>query len=190
MSQHRLQFSGSYCLILNSLRPRQNGRLFADDTFKRIFLHENITISTKNSLKFVPKRLINNIPALVQIMVWCRSGDKPLSEPMMLSSPTHICVTRSQWVNCNDSIFHQHGIMNIAVNEIHRDMWSIDCVSHKFILNNAGCQLANEVAQVSRTWCFLTKPYKFKLCERTKGWYLNSSVCSWCWWRSGIMSET
>ena len=27
--------------------------------------------------------LIDNIPALVQIMAWCRSGDKPLSEPMM-----------------------------------------------------------------------------------------------------------
>ena len=60
---------------LNSLRPRQNGRLFADDTFKRIFLNENIRISTKNSLKFVPKGLINNIPALVPIMAWRRPGD-------------------------------------------------------------------------------------------------------------------
>ena len=25
--------------------------------------------------------LINNIPALIQIMAWCRPGDKPLSEP-------------------------------------------------------------------------------------------------------------
>ena len=31
-------------------------------------------------------------------MAWRRSGDKPLSEPMMVSSPTHICVTRPQWV--------------------------------------------------------------------------------------------
>ena len=82
----------------NSLRPRQNGRLFADDTFKRIFLNENIRISTKNSLKFVPKGLINNIPALVLIMAWRRPGDKPLSEPMLVRSLTHICVTRPQWV--------------------------------------------------------------------------------------------
>ena len=34
---------------LNSLRPRQNGRLFADDTFKRIFLTENIRISTNKA---------------------------------------------------------------------------------------------------------------------------------------------
>ena len=48
--------------------------------------------------KFVPKGPINNIPALVQIMAWRRSGDKPLSEPMMASLLTHICVTRPQWV--------------------------------------------------------------------------------------------
>ena len=85
--------------LFNSLRPRQNGRLFADDTFKRIFLNENIIISTKNSLKFVPKGFINNIPALVLIMAWRRPGDKPLSEPMLVKSLTHICVTRPQWVN-------------------------------------------------------------------------------------------
>ena len=32
-------------LRLNTLRPRQNGRRFADDTFKRIFLNENVRIS-------------------------------------------------------------------------------------------------------------------------------------------------
>ena len=37
--------------------------------------------------------------ALVQIMAWRRPGDKPLSEPMMVSLLTHICVTRPQWVN-------------------------------------------------------------------------------------------
>ena len=83
---------------IRTLRPRQNGRHFADDTFKRIFLKENIRISIKISLKFVPKGPINNIPALVQIMAWRRRGDKPLSEPMMTSLPTHICVTRPQWV--------------------------------------------------------------------------------------------
>ena len=82
--------------LFNSLRPRQNGRLFGDDTFKRIFLNENIRISTKNSLKFVPKGLINNIPALVLIMAWRRPGDKPLSEPTLVRSLTHICVTRPQ----------------------------------------------------------------------------------------------
>ena len=83
---------------LNTLRPRQNGRHFADDTFKRIFMNENIEISIKISLKFVPKGSINSIQALVQKMAWRRLGDKPLSEPMLFSSLTHICVTWPQWV--------------------------------------------------------------------------------------------
>ena len=82
----------------DTLRPRRNEQHFVDDIFKRIFFIENVWISIKISLKFVPKGPINNIPALVQIMAWCRSGDKPLSEPMMVSLPTHICVTRPRWV--------------------------------------------------------------------------------------------
>ena len=82
-----------------TLKPRQNGRHFADDIFKWIFLNENVWIPIKFSVKFVPQGPINNIPALVQIMAWCRPGDKPLSGPMMVRLPTHICVTRPQWVN-------------------------------------------------------------------------------------------
>ena len=72
---------------LNSLRPRPNRRHFADDIFKCIFENENEWISPRISLKFVSKVRINNIPALVQIMAWCRPGNKPLSETMMVSSP-------------------------------------------------------------------------------------------------------
>ena len=49
-------------------------------------------------IKGTPKGRINNIPALVQILVWRRRGDKPLSEPMMVSLLAHICVIRPQWV--------------------------------------------------------------------------------------------
>ena len=87
---------------INTLRQRQNGRQFADNIFKCIFLNENILIPIKISLTFVRKGSINNIPALVQIMAWRRPGDKPLSEPMMVNLPTHICVTRPQWVNDKD----------------------------------------------------------------------------------------
>ena len=83
---------------VNTLRPRQNVRHFPDDIFKCIFLDENEWISIKISLKFVPKVRINNTPALVWIMAWRRSGDKPLSEPMVVSFLAHICVTRPQWV--------------------------------------------------------------------------------------------
>ena len=55
-------------LTLNTLRPRQNGRHFADIIFKCIFLNENVWISIEISLKFIPKGPMHNIPALVQIM--------------------------------------------------------------------------------------------------------------------------
>ena len=90
--------------VINTLRPRQNVRRFADDTFKRIFLNENVWKSIKISLKFVPKVPINNIPALVQIMAWRRPGYKPLSEPMVVSLPTHICVARPQWVKSKPAL--------------------------------------------------------------------------------------
>ena len=80
-----------------TLRPRQNGLHFTDDIFKWIFLNENVWISIKISLNFVPKGWINNIPVLVQIMAWRHPGDKPLSEPMIISLLKHICVTRPQW---------------------------------------------------------------------------------------------
>ena len=40
----------------------------------------------------------DDIPASVQIMAWRHPGDKLLSEPMMVSLLTHICITRPQWV--------------------------------------------------------------------------------------------
>ena len=91
----------------NTLRPRQNGCHFADDTFKRIFMNENVRISINISLKFVPKGLINIIPALVQIMAWRRPGDKPLSEPMIINLLTYIWVTRPQWVKQHHNTQYQ-----------------------------------------------------------------------------------
>ena len=68
---------------INTLWSRQNCRHFPDDVFECIFLNENVWISIKVSPKFVPEGPIDNIPELVQIMAWCRTGDKPLSELMM-----------------------------------------------------------------------------------------------------------
>ena len=61
-SEYGMKFNENKSVVLNfnTLRPRQNGRRFADDTFKRIFLNENVRISIKISLKFVPKGPINN----------------------------------------------------------------------------------------------------------------------------------
>ena len=47
-------------------------------------LNENVWILIKISLKFVAKGPISNIPALIQIIAWGRSGDEPLSEAMLI----------------------------------------------------------------------------------------------------------
>ena len=52
-----------------------------------IFLNENDRISIKVSLKFVSKGPIDNIPAMIQIMAWHRTGDNPLPEPMLTQFP-------------------------------------------------------------------------------------------------------
>ena len=128
----------------NTLGLRQNGRYFADNIFKCIFFNENVWISIKISLTFVPKGPIYNIPALVQIMAWHRSGDKPLSEAMMVNLPRHICVTRPQWVkdmfwnmllsNQNTrGLFYQCGLTLIPAwisNHTQYTMW--DEITHPF----------------------------------------------------------
>ena len=92
--------NGTACMsnAIYTLRPRQNGSHITDDMFKCIFLNENVWIPIEMSLKFVPKGSINNNQALFQIMALWRPGDKPLSEPMMVSSLTHIFITWPQWV--------------------------------------------------------------------------------------------
>ena len=77
--------------IVNTLRPKQNGRHFPDDIFKCIFFYENVWISIKISLKFVPGGPNNNFPALVLIMAWHRPG-----------------VTRLQWVKTEPD---EHGTL-------------------------------------------------------------------------------
>ena len=121
---------------INTLRPRQNGRHFADDTFKHIFMNEHVRISTNISSKFVPQGLINNIPALVQIKAWRRPGDKPLSESMMISLPTHICGTRPQWVKSHllteinkSNIYSKHAITKSSQNVLYT-------CTHEFVLQN------------------------------------------------------
>ena len=69
---------GRDALNLNALRPRQNGPHFTHDICKCIFVHW-YCIFIQMSRKFVRNYSIDNIPSLVQILAWRRSGrDKPV----------------------------------------------------------------------------------------------------------------
>ena len=105
MHPNRASWSGEKVKILKknflsaaSQRPHKEFCILKHIEAKTRWPHENVWISLKIPLKFVRKGPINNIPALVQIMSWHRPGDKQFSEPMLVFVPTHICVTRPQWV--------------------------------------------------------------------------------------------
>ena len=61
---------------------------------KKTFLNENVRVSIQFSLKVVPKGPIDIKSALVQVMAWRRTGDKPLPEPMRTQfNDAYICGT-------------------------------------------------------------------------------------------------
>ena len=65
LRRHRGHYDAivTYCFnssCFNSSPPGQNVRHFADDIFKCIFLNENVWISLKFSLKFIPNVRINS----------------------------------------------------------------------------------------------------------------------------------
>ena len=57
--------------------------ILVDDIFKCIFVHENYRIAIQISLKLVPKGPIDSKSALVQVMAWRLTGDKPLPQLMV-----------------------------------------------------------------------------------------------------------
>ena len=81
---------------LNTLRPRQYGGHIPDDSYRYIFLHENVLNALRIPVKFVSRVQINNMPASLQIIAWRWPGNKPLSEQMMVN--LHLCIIKSQWV--------------------------------------------------------------------------------------------
>ena len=87
------------------------------------------------------RRTINNIPAMAQVMAWCRLGDKPLSEPMMVSLLTQICVTRPQKVK-------NTRIKNLSI--------SAD-IDFEQRINVCGVCNSNNYAYQT-FWCFSSRP--------------------------------
>ena len=67
----------------NSYPLDKMAAILADNIFIYIFLNEIDKVLIQISLKLVPWSPINNKPALVQLMAWRQTGDKPLPDPMM-----------------------------------------------------------------------------------------------------------
>ena len=65
-------------------------------TFSNAFRGQKNVNFERILLEFVPKGPIINIPMMDQMMAWSLSGDKPLSEPMMVCLLMHISITQTQ----------------------------------------------------------------------------------------------
>ena len=81
--------------------------------FQKYFLDWKCTNDAEDSNEICSNEPINNITALALIMAWRRSGDRPSSEPMMVSLLTRISVTRTLWVNGIYGI--KHWLQNLII---------------------------------------------------------------------------
>ena len=61
--------------------------------FKKTFHERGMCFFIWMSLGYLPKGPIDNMPALMRVMAWHRTGDRLLPEPMFTQ---HTCITRPQ----------------------------------------------------------------------------------------------
>ena len=72
-----------------------------------------------------------------QILAWRRQSGNPLSEPMMVRIPTHICVTRPQWVKWYPSFTPVISLKIIAFISFYSPV-RIWCMNFKVVKRKAG----------------------------------------------------
>ena len=89
-------------LFLNTLRPRQNGRHFPDDIFKCFILSENVWISIKISLMFIPNGPI-------------RSGDNAWFLPQ---PPGSLVMWGTEWPKSNIVIQGKYFLWTMTSNSL------------------------------------------------------------------------
>ena len=78
-------WNNCYGIILSVTTSVTKMAAISQTIFPNACLNGNVWTAIELSLKFIPKGPINIISSFVQIMVWHRAGDKPLSETMMVS---------------------------------------------------------------------------------------------------------
>ena len=122
-----------FWLCINTVRLRQDGHHFPYDIFKCIILNENVWISTKISLKLIPRGPNNNILSLVQIMAW-RQAIIWTRNPSKYGELVHVAYYRGE----------------------HR---GIPCVR----LKQNGCHIANDTFKTFKCICLTEKIYILKI---------------------------
>ena len=96
-------------IAINSSSLGQNGRHFTDDVFRYIFVNEKFCILInliRISLKCVLKGPIDNNPALVQIMYWCRIGAIIWTNADPIHWRIYSVLGEGEFIDCLDDFPH------------------------------------------------------------------------------------
>ena len=98
-------------------------------------------------------------------MAWRRPGDKPLSEPIMIRLPTHICVIRPQWVNQQNESLRNATLRRLVMVPYDGEIYvifsanniytpNIDLTRLRFIITAVCCL----IRRIWRNPCYLFQP--------------------------------
>ena len=147
MAPRRVATRHLWTNAVNSSPLRQDGRHFADDIFKYIFMNGKLCILIWIPQNFVPNGPIDNKAALVQVMAWRETAT---AHYIYQCWPTSLHGTRVRWVNM---ILPVSVISKIPV-ESSGLFWY-----HTFLvkppISDPGCHIKNPSRDVCWTLCVL-----------------------------------
>ena len=104
-------------------------------------------------------------------MAWHRPGDQPLSEPMMASLLTNICITRPQWVNYTNLYSACIVMMWFALSCLHMEN-RMQCIRLLLIADLLEWQCSKKYPRIFICvfWCSLLASYSARETD---------CVCQW-----------
>ena len=113
--QDQLSYKMSFTFLVYHIEAETKWPLFQRQHFKCIVLNENFGILNKISLINVPSGLIDNMVALVQIMAWCWTGNKPLLSESVLACCTdrYMCYSASM-SSTNPRMFFANHVIGVT----------------------------------------------------------------------------
>ena len=147
---------------LTQLPLDKKAAILANDNFKRILKKNEIDrIPIWISLKFVLRSPVDNKPALVQVMAWCRRGAKPLPEPMLTNNDIYAALggdVLRESITCNQTpVAFITKFRAWISNYINGFLW--DVITHPFPdFKGSLCKLGYESVITSHPfrWKYLT----------------------------------
>ena len=103
-------------------------------------------------------------------MAWRRPGDKPLSEPMMVSLLTHMCVTPSEWVNTTEIVeIYQLNDIFIHYNDVTMTSIGSQITSLTIVYSTVYSDADQRKHQSSTSLAFVWGIHRDRWIPRTKG---------------------